>query len=294
MKEYQVETSFSIKYTTKEPVPIKDVIRSLKSIEKMLMRTGPFIEKTHPGFKVIETKVFIDEIHAGSLSNSFIVRLILGGKENAEKADALIDDIIKDGAPMKTIIAVGATAVLIYGIMQATPKSESKAIESYNSVIFQAAGDINLSKADMQEVLGAIRDKQQLVKESIDVVYPSKNENAAIEISGIKQLTIPTEVIRSTPSEYEPPVPDEKTDRYKNRPVMIYASDRDNLDKGWAGIVPDIQDTRIKLVLAEDLDPKKLHGKISVYADVAVISKYQPSNKSYRVTAVMIENIIEK
>lgn len=288
MHTYAIETTFDIKYTTEKPVPISEVIKSLKSLEKLLLRTGPFVEKAFPGVHVVDMNVYISEIHSGSLSNKFIVKYVLGGEENAAKLEELIHKIMEDSKPVKTVVAMGVGAAMLYGIQQIIPKGEpSKAIEAHNSVIIQAGNDVNLDKQSIQEILESIKDKKSLAKEAVDAFHPAKGDDSAIEFGGLEAVSMPKAVVQSVPDEYEPPAPDEKEEKYKNVVLMISASDRDNTDKGWAGVAPGVVDNRVKMELSDKVNPKELHGRVKVNADITVHSKYVKTKKQYQ--PVMIE-----
>ncbi len=76
---------------------------------------------------------------------------------------------------------------------------------------------------------------------------------------------------------------------YSNADVVIYASDRDKADKVWAGIVPDIADTRVQFILKPGIDPKVLHGKVRIKADISVISKFNKPKKIFKPRLVEIK-----
>jgi len=292
MTTYQIETTFAVKYTTENPVPISEIVRSLKSMEQVLLRSGHFIEKAYPGIVVLETKVFVKEVQAGSLFNNFAIQYILGGEENAKKAEELIKKIQQDSQPVKTIVAIGVGATMMYGLLQVLPKGEPvKAIEAHNSVIIQAGGDVNLTPESVTEVLEAMKDKRKLSKDVVGALHPAKHDASPIELGGLSALTIPTDVIHAAPEEYKPPVPEEKDERYKNVPLLISASDRDNPDKGWAGVAIGVHDSRLKIFLSSNVDPKNLHGKTRVNADITITSKYQSGRKQHLPVLITVERI---
>ncbi|MFY9179643.1 MAG: hypothetical protein WAO12_07685 [Venatoribacter sp.] len=86
-------------------------------------------------------------------------------------------------------------------------------------------------------------------------------------------------------------MPEEKSERYKNIKILISASDRDNTDKGWAGVAYGVAEQRVKIILAEGIDPKKLHGRTQVQADITIVSRYQKGKKQYIPTLIELEAI---
>lgn len=276
-----IETNFHLKYDTENYASIDDVIKSLKSVEALLLRSGRFVEKAYPGVRVTNTKVFIQELQSGSLFNNFVVQFMVGGEANAKELEACLKKIAQESQPVRTVVAVGVGAAMMYGASQVLPKGDPvKAIEAHNSVIIQAGQDVNLSSEAIAEVLDSFKDKKQLAKEAIDAIYPAKAESAPIEMGGLELLTIPSSVVKSVPENYEPPLPEEKDEKYKDITLLISASDRDNADKGWAGVAAGVFDNRIKIQL-DGIDPKRLHGRTKVKADVTITSRYQKGKKQY-------------
>ncbi|MHA7915515.1 hypothetical protein [Alloalcanivorax xenomutans] len=279
---FTVQTEYKIHYTTEAPVSIDHVIDSLRSLERIIKRTGPFVEKAFEGVKVYDTQVYISEIKSGSLKDHFIVKYLCGGEENAEKAEELFNKMMEDSGGLKTVVSVGVGAVMMYGLMQLIPSGEPrKHTEAYNSVVIEAGADVNLSGESIREILEAQRDKKAIAKDAVDAVRPAKGDNSSIRIEGFNKLTIPSNVVLEAPDEYEPPIPVEKEEKYQDVKVLISASDRDNNEKGWAGIVVGVAETRTKIVLADNLDPRDLHGRTQIQANVVVTSRYRKSKKGY-------------
>src|SRR5699024_5055676 len=77
-----IESTFRIKYTTDNQIPIPDIVRSLRSIERTLMRTDRFVEKAYPGIKISSVEVYISNMHEGSFVKDFIIKYVVGGEEN--------------------------------------------------------------------------------------------------------------------------------------------------------------------------------------------------------------------
>lgn len=288
-KLYTVETSYKIKYTNKQPVPIPDIIESLASLEKILRRTPKFVEKYYKGIKIVETQIYISSIESGSLIEEFFIRFIFKGQDNYDEAKELAAKIIGDNQVLKTIVAVGVGGVITYGLMAANGSEPTKpAIEAYNNTIINIGAEVNFKAEDIQAVLNSLPQKT-VARDAIQAVRPAKNENGAtIEMGEDSKFTMPKKYIEQAPYNYEAPMPDEKETKYKNVEVFIYASDRDNTEKGWAGIVPQLFDHRVKFALSDDLDPKKLHGRTKARANVTVHEKFVKDKKKYEVQMVEI------
>lgn len=96
--------------------------------------------------------------------------------------------------------------------------------------------------------------------------------------------------VSEAPYEYTAPTPDKKTTSYSSVKVIVFASDQDNHEKGWAGIAPDIVDKRVKIVLSDGVEPEQLHGNKSFMADIEVTSQYNKTKKSFEPKEILIGN----
>jgi hypothetical protein len=292
-QSYVIETVYSLKYTTKDPVSIPEIIRSLKSTEELLKRTPAFIEQTYKDIKVTNVDVYVEHLDTGSLSTDFIVKYVIGS-ENAEQLKIIWDNIMTNNQPLKLLVAAGVGALVTFGTMSAlnNPTTPTQHIEAYEGSTVIVGSQVGLSADDISKVLNSITDKKKLAKESVDFLSPARLDGqATVEMSGIPDLTIKHDFVDEAPVEYTPPIPTEKSESYTNTPLFIAASDRDNLSSGWAGTVPNIVDKRVKFTLDEEVDPKTLHGRVNVNADIEIHSRYVPSSKKYEVKNVLITKV---
>lgn len=294
-KTYELHTTYSIKYTTKNPLPVEDIVTSLRAFEKLLRRTPAFIEKAYDGIEIIDTEVYVSRVESGSLIEDFFIKFVFKNKKNYKDGHKVIAQLLEDNDVVKTLVAVGVGAFLGQGIMSALPDNAPKGnIEAYNSTVITIGAGANISGNDIQSILDRTTDKKTLVKQAVSAVAITKvDPNASIEMSGIKELTIKPNVIAEAPDEYTPPIPSEKIETYENVLVQIFASDKDNPNK-WAGVVPNVFVKRVNFILGGDLDPEKLHGKTRLYADIDVVSKFNKSTKKYVPRLVELIRIIDR
>lgn len=287
---YVVETSYSLYYKTSVPVPIPEIVESLQAVERMIHRTGPFIEAGVKGIKVVNIEVLVDSLQSGSLSELFKLRLFFKTDEDYKQAQEVYDKLIRDNDVFKYLIAAGVGASLAYGAgLLAGPASPTSHIEAYNNTIINIGADMNLTGPDIADILGKVRDKKRLAKDTVAIVKPAQADpEGKIEISGVKALTINKELVSEIPKEYTPPVPEEKKETYKNAPVVIYASDRDRPTTNWAGIVPGVVNKRTRIVLADGVSPRELHGRLNINASIEVTRKYNHSKSEYEPSLIEI------
>jgi len=232
--------------------------------------------------------VFVASIEAGSLTEKFLIRYVFRGEENYENAKEVVAKVLEDNAAVKTVVALGIGAVLGYGAHLAGGSSTPN-ITAYNNNIVNIGAAVPISGKEISEILEAMPDKKQLAKDAVGVIRPAKADpDATIEIEGMSQLRIDPQFVREVPDEYSPPEPVERTMKYTDVEVIVYASDRDKTNTGWGGIVPGVVDGRVPFVLSEGINPAKIHGQLRFKADVIVTERFNAAKKIYKAKQVEI------
>lgn len=289
---FVLETTYSIKYTTKNPVAIPDIIKSLESTEKLLKRTPAFIEKAYGGFTVKQVDVYVENLHTGSLITDFIVTYVIG-QENADDLQEIGKRIMADNNKLGLVVALGVGALTTYAVMKAqSPTAPTTHIEAYEHSTVHVGDTIGFSSDDMIAIFDKITDKKTLAKEVIDFIKPAHQDGqATIEMSGFPELTINHDFIDEAPKEYTAPTPTKKDDHYTNVDVITSSGANDKRDSIWSGLIPGVVDKNIKFILSDDVDPKKLYGRVKFKADIEVTSHYVKSKKAYEPKHVFIKTV---
>ncbi|ARC79605.1 TPA: hypothetical protein SH331_000653 [Pseudomonas aeruginosa] len=294
---FTVTTHYHFRYTTEEPVPIPDVIESLKSMERIIKRTPTFVEHRFDSVKVTETQVFVERLESGSLDLDFIIKFVCRTDERAERAKQLIKELTEDKGVVRDIVAVGVGSLLTIGAFQVLSPGKtdpSSTITAYQSVVIQAGQDIGFTEDQIKAAIKKIPEQKTLGKDAFNVIKPATQDpKATIDVPEMPQLSIARDIIDKMPEDYEPPAPTEKTASYDSVKVTVDASDRHNNEKGWAGSINGLVDHRVRFILDEFIDPATLHGKTSFWANITIIERYIPSRKRYEIKEVQINDIVD-
>lgn len=290
-KQYEITTTYTIKYTTKNPVPISEIIRSLLAVERLLKRTAPLIEKKYEDLEVYDVQVFVESLQSGSLSENYFVRILCGGKENAEHVEATVEKLMKNGSPIGLLIAAGVGVMVGTGISSILSDSPNTT-DFTNNTIINIGAEMDISAGDVRAFLEAIPDKKKMARDAVDFIRPAKSDpDATIENEGFAAADIPQEVISEAPEHYEPPTPAEREVMYQNVPIFAFASDKDKHDTGWAGTAEGVAENRTRIVLDESINPEQLHGRPHFNADITVIQRYNTSKKAYENWRIVIRSV---
>lgn len=291
-------TTYRVRFTVEDPVPVNIVIDSLRAHERLLKRSGKFLESVYDGLKIEATSVYVEEIIDGSWIVDFLIKHTVG-EEDREAAERILNNML-GGESMKVITAVVVGAMLYAGAQsvynsyfpEAAPQP---AIEAYNSVIIQSAGDVGIPEQKMQELIDSSMNNKQVVKDTIDALKPaSVTPGSMMEVQGIPvSLNINSEIIEILPENMSFIPPNEQDNTYNEIDVYISASDQDSGKRGWGGLVPDLFENRIKFVLGENVSPQELHGKRHIRANIIVHKVYVASENQYQIKSVTITDVLE-
>lgn len=298
--DFVLELAHRVHYSNSEPVPIAEVASSLLALERTLLRT-PRLFAAVTGVPIEGAEVFVDDILTGSLTEDVIVKIFFRDqagldafllKINEKLGKHRVTRNVLLGALVLSVVGVG-----IYNAAKAMGASEAaRTIEvNNNTIINVGAGQAGLSPEQLEKiVMAAVSDKKANARDAIDIVRPAKRDpSAAITFEDNSLLVIPKEVVARAPSsltlETNPSemfVPDVD--------LQVRATNLDSQVSGWAGIIPGVVNRRVKLVLAEGVDPKKVARQFSVRADVLLHSRPQGPKQAMTVYQITLLQLVEQ
>jgi len=297
-----------IYYSNRERLPVDTVVKSLLAADSLLTEMKPAIRALFPDVDIKEINIYVDKIESGSIINDLFIDMVFGGEDEYKKfrqklckysGKIIVENSTEEALFMKQLMGLIIAGGLAAGITWAIASNGEPIpapVSTYNTtinniVIGESASQNSLSGEQIQQIIASTTDKKKVAKAAINFASPAKDDPAAtISINENDHLTLNVDLIKSTPAEYTPPTPEEKPVPYANVPVFITASDSRARRKGWAGSAPGIVDKAMRIVIADDVDPSKLHGNVNINADIAVIQKYNASKKQYEAKEILIKN----
>lgn len=291
-----IEADFKVTYNTEYPPSVKDVIKSLSSLEYLIKKGALVLEAAYPDIKIVSTEVYVQDIEAGSLYEWLRVTCLTRavGEENLQKLEEVFNDILQDGGKVNSLLMLGTGAFIGAGIVAGSAllgDAEVQPVNNYNTVnIVNVAQDAGITGEELEHIVQANMNKK-VAASAVDFVQPAKGENATISLGDNDALTIPSEVVKNAPTVSSLEPPERKEDDYSNIDLYVYASDQDSNSRGWAGIAPELFDNRVKFELGEDLDSFTLHnaGK-KLKADITLVRRYDKDKRAYVPEKIIIHN----
>lgn len=296
---YSFETVHHIEYTTREAVPVTEIIKSLQGFDKIVQELPNLANALVLEGAVKKVELYVQEISAGSLDQDFILRFFFKDEQGFNEWITTLREKTGMDNPKVASAVIGSliAAALAYGIYLTLSKDASEAATAtitgnQNTVIHFVAETLNVSSDALMQVMDtSIRDKKMLAQGAVLAVHPAKaDKEATIVIDGNEKTIIEAKTIQAAPERFDPPQPESKVEEYPRALVQIRATDLDSEKQGWRCIVPGLSEHRVKMVVDPTVDRTKLAREISVMASIAVTSKFNPEKKQYQITEVFLRD----
>lgn len=297
--EFVLEVAHRVYYSNREAIPISEIASSLVALERILLRS-PRVMSMVTSVPIDRAEVFVEDITSGSLKEDIIVKLFF---KNQEELDAFLlkineklgqHKVVKNALLAALILSViGAGA---YGAAKLFGSPEAaKTINVNNNVIINiAATESGMTPTQLEKIIkAAISDKKANAQDAVEFIRPARRDpEATISLENSEVLAISSETIAKTPSSLK--FEDTPTEQFiPDVDLQIRATNLDSQQSGWAGIIPSLVNRRVKLVLADDVDPKAVAGRFFVRADVIVHSKPQGEKKQIKPYQITLVRLIE-
>ncbi|MBA5761454.1 hypothetical protein H2O73_03770 [Vibrio sp. 404] len=275
--QYQ-EVSQRIYYSNKEYVPVGEIARSLIAFESLVKQAPEVLEALFPDAKVIDIEVFIKELRSDSIWEDLVVKLIFGNQqrfdeciENTRQKLGIEQIMNKNPNFLSAVLVAMILAGGAYYLGKSSTSSDKEAkatIEANNNTIIKiGAGMVDMSAEEFTNiVISAIKDKEKLAENSLNVVKPAKlDPNATITFNEDPHIKISNASVRAMP-EYKskPEIAEDVIEDFHDVRLEIRAIDLDSTKRGWAVVAPSLHKRRVKLQLDPTIKPMDLKNKLSI------------------------------
>lgn len=275
------ELTDEIKFNITEPIQVRDIVKSLEALEKIVKQSSKTFSKLG-GSEVADVKLYIRTIEKGSLIEQIIVKLIFKNEENLNKFLGNTHDWgfkqCKEHPVRSSLVGLVVGGMIAYGFYSLGSNSSSITISgNYNTVITAGASQLNITPEKFKAAIEENKDhKKTLARNAVDFVQPAKTENGDVSITfgdrskPEQQLEIPANVIASVPKKVEPTKAEEKSTEMDNVTLNIRSLDRDDYHSGWTGYIDGSFTKRVPIEIPIGTDLTLLASKESFKADVTL------------------------
>lgn len=290
---FSFESSYTLHYSTPQPVPLRLVIESLQGLEK-LIETTPRVLKKLTGVGDLGLRIEIKEIRSGSLIERVIVKCIFDSEEGLnkflEKVRAVIPPKYLAAAVLAGLVGYGA-----YMLHNPTTTSSVTVGDITNSVV-NIGGTQEVPEAVAKAIIDGVTNRREVAGATVNIVKPAKDQpGSSMRIDGDPEgdlgasYEFSSKFVEGIPKELTSE-PVEMTAKLTHVIIEIRATDLDNRDKGWEGRIQGLTN-RIKIEFEEGVDISEADRKKTFNADVVLTSRYRGSESEPRPYSMLIEKI---
>jgi len=292
----EIRVPHQIIYQTSEPVAVADAIEALLGTERVLLDIGSVLQGFFPELEV-NTRVYVQEIAEGtSLREVVLVAIFMAFQGDLEKeVPPLVDSLLGTHLSGKynTVVTVLFLLLTFYGadfVFQRVNKmfAHSRIREQLDGLVTEVAKEFKTTEDKVRDVLSQRYNnstrRKLLAKGAIRIFTPSKRQNNSALTIGDKRIE--PILVSEIPSDAQI-LDAEETDTHapvENVKIELHAQDLDRAKAGWAGVIPELSQRRLRMELYPPIKPDDLYTKTSVRGDIILVSK---RNRSGRIEPYM-------
>lgn len=299
------DTVFRVRYLTDDPVPVRDIIESLRGVETVLLETGRLLPKFVDGLVVEGIEIKVREIAQESpLRELFLLTLIVAFQEDLEDG---VKEVIEAStgyvvpANLEALVTVVALIVLFYGVgtirdLVMGPVTDGPARKKLKGLIQELSDETGKTPEQIEKVLDERYGEPTMTKRIANAASrfftPSKRlDSAPVEVNNRE---IDRETVQDIPAPYliEHEQEFKPTRNFFDVELELHAQDKDHAGRGWAAIVQGVTERRVRLKLMEDVDPSDLWNKDRVRGDVTI--KYERLGGNLNPIEVQLNNVVKR
>lgn len=284
-------------FATNAPITAQTLAESLLGLDGIVRRSANVLQRLLPNTTISDVDVLITSIQLGSYKENFIVRILFGEGEEAEKKiEELRKTLMLENMTGKKIVAFAITAAIAYAAWLHLKPGDPAQIHIENS-FNTIGGEVGMNREQVIGVLDAAlgNKKEELKKNVVKLVHPGgMASSGSLTIDQNEAFSIPTEVVENVPVQYEKDQEDEPFKDLENVQLSVRALDLDNPRRGWWAIAPDIaQERRINMRVAEDIDLRTISTGKYFYANITVFFKVD-KNGNKTAKRFLLRKIVQK
>lgn len=290
----EVRLPLSIVYETTAPVSVPDVIAALQAANSISADAAALLPSFIDGLQVNKSSLNVHSLTEGSLREAlFIALLVTFQSDLSGEVPPMIEDLFKITVSEKydTIATVVFLVVLFYGAglavdMMRKSFSDSLPRAKLNELIDLLALETGKSAAEVRKIVEARFQKpapaKRVVREAKRFFLPSQKDGNAPVSFDRDRVGSQTIAEIPYPGDSDRDKDFDRYDPYGAARLELHAQDRDRASTGWAAVLREVSDRRLKVRVIEPVQPSDLWGRDEVMADVVVVSKltsdgYTPS-----------------
>lgn len=272
----EIAFEHEIYFSNKNHLLLTDVARSLLALDRNAKAVPVVLEKLYDDVRSSGIDLYIEELHAGSLTEKikFKLRLALQQRIESESGSKLGKLSKEPKERQEQIVAWLVTAVVLIGLKVGAEAIKSGASKPNldNNIEISLDEGSRIATIDQQvlniAIVDALHETPGSVTGAVEFARPAKKDpEASININNRPFVSsgalseVPSATIEADR---------EKTLELADTEILIRATDRDSGKKGWGATIPAFSDSRMRVTVAPGIDLNALAHQDSVVGNVTI------------------------
>lgn len=288
MAEFVFTARHDLYYSNHDPVPIADIIESLRGVES-LIKMSPRALSALTGVDIQRVEVFVQHLESGSLREEILIRFFFGSKEALLQFVDKVRGTMGENAVRNIVIGAVLASMFYYaaGLLADSSGGSTTAIHDNKVTIINiGAGEVQMTPESFKAVVeAAVSDKKELAASAVSILKPIRSDSqASLTFDDNKNFVVPPEVSQEVPTKVQLK-PDTKVETELKAELRIRNSNRDSTKSGWQARIPHrFGQNKITLKLADGIDPEDLAGKSQIVGDVNIHYRVNSTTRQYEPT----------
>lgn len=273
-------------YETEDVTPIQHIAVSLLANERLLNEAVTTIGALVDGLEISEFRVSIRQVAQESpLKEIYWAALIYTYQDDlVEEIPPLLEQLFDAQIPGQyhTLITVTVLLLSFYGVdyvyRRINPDASSRKIRRMlDGLVSEMSGILDKPEDEIKERLaeqyGEMKLKR-LAKSAIGFFAPAKAKKGT-SIKPEVGPEVPADVIDEIPSQQDIDdfEPFEISEPMENVEIEIHQQDMDYTRSGWAGVIKDVYDKRLRMQLYPPITPDDVYTKTKITGDIIMVSR---------------------
>ena len=278
-----LDLPISFYFESKEPIPIDEIVASLLGLQKLASKVPILLGNLcHVDHEIDLDSLKVSKIESGSLLEVLVMTLLFSSAVDKERCVRWLNETrmgkyAKYGLGGLLLLLLASESITLYDTFKGKGgPGETPSIQANNNILINIGSDATGASTDelRAAIDGALTgDRKKMVRAALDFVRPASGEgrgglHVGEEATGIE---FSHQAATDAPATPDFRVKDTEV-AYTSTKLEIRALDRDKVDSGWRGTLPQATgEKRLPLYFAEGLDITKAVTQEAVEADVHVL-----------------------
>ena len=278
-----LDLPISFYFESKEPIPIDEIVASLLGLQKLASKVPMLVGNLcHAEHGIDLDSLKVSKIESGSLLEVLVLTLLFSSAVDKERCIRWLNETkmgkyAKYGLGGLLLLLLASESITLYDSFKGKDGAgETPSIQANNNILINIGSEATGASTDelRAAIDGALTgDRKKMVRAALDFVRPASGEGRGGLHVGEEATGVAFSHQAATDAPATPDFRVKDTEvAYPSTKLEIRALDRDKVDSGWRGALPQLTgEKRLPLYFADGVDITKAVTQESVQADVQIL-----------------------